>query len=366
METQGADRRGHAEAFCELQVRVDGMLKVAIVGCGKVADSHVRQIQSIAECEIVGVCDREPLMARQLAERFQVKRCFAEVRELISEARPDVIHITTPPASHLEIAKYCLEQGCHVYVEKPFTLYAHEAEQIINLADQKDLHVTAGHNYQFTPVARRMREMVKSGYLGGPPLHMEGYYCYDVRHSYYARAVLGDKDHWVRKLPGKLLHNIISHGIARIAEYVADHSPQVTACGFPSAYLKSLDETEIVDELRVIVNDQERATAYFTFSSQMKPAINQFRIFGPWNGLLLDQDQDLLLCLNAQKVTTKADLRTLSALFIKQRLRELPGELRGFMPQDQTMESGMRLLIEAFYRSIVKAPPRPFLLVKFC
>jgi len=50
-----------------------GMLRVAIVGCGKIADDHCSQIQRIKGCEIVGVCDQEPLMARQLSERFPVK-----------------------------------------------------------------------------------------------------------------------------------------------------------------------------------------------------------------------------------------------------------------------------------------------------
>ena len=103
------------------------MLKVAIVGCGKIADAHASQIRRIAGCEIVGVCDKEPLMARQLYERFPIRRYFSEVADLLREARPDVIHITTPPESHYDLARLCLEHGCHVYVEKPFTLYASEA-----------------------------------------------------------------------------------------------------------------------------------------------------------------------------------------------------------------------------------------------
>jgi len=73
------------------------MLKVAIVGCGKIADSHASQIQWIEGCEIVGVCDREPLMAEQLSARFAVKRHFTDLTALLEEARPDVVHITTPP-----------------------------------------------------------------------------------------------------------------------------------------------------------------------------------------------------------------------------------------------------------------------------
>ena len=125
------------------------MLKVAIVGCGKIADAHASQIQRVGGCEIVGVCDRELLMAKQLYERFPVKRYFADLSDLVSEARPDVVHITTPPESHFEIARFCLENGCHVYVEKPFTLDADEAQRLIDLAEQNGLKLTlAGHTYQ--------------------------------------------------------------------------------------------------------------------------------------------------------------------------------------------------------------------------
>jgi len=87
------------------------MLKVAIVGCGKIADAHASMIQWIKDCEIVGVCDQEELMARQLAERFGVKRHFTDVNELMSSIQPDVVHITTPPKSHFEIATSCLESA---------------------------------------------------------------------------------------------------------------------------------------------------------------------------------------------------------------------------------------------------------------
>ena len=60
------------------------MLRVAIVGCGKIADAHASQIRRIAGCEIVGVCDTEPLMARQLAERFPVAAHFSDVNALIA------------------------------------------------------------------------------------------------------------------------------------------------------------------------------------------------------------------------------------------------------------------------------------------
>lgn len=335
------------------------MLKVAIVGCGKIADSHALQIQRIEGCEIVAVCDREPLMAKQLYERFPVKQYFTDLTELLETARPDVVHITTPAESHFDVAKFCLEHGCNVYVEKPFTLYAEQAERLVGLAERKRVKLTVGHNDQFSHVARRMRALVQSGYLGGAPVHMESYYTYDLGDPSYARALLGDENHWVRRLPGKLLQNVISHGIARIAEFMTSDSPQVIAHGFVSSLLKQIDEREIVDELRVIIREEQGTTAYFTFSSQMKPPMHLLRLYGPKNGLILDQDHEILIRLRGQKFKSYADMFIPPALFAKQHLGNLCSNVQLFLGRDFHMDSGMKYLIESFYRSIRDDSPVP-------
>jgi predicted dehydrogenase len=335
------------------------VLKVAIVGCGKIADSHASQIQRIRGCEIVGVCDREPLMAKQLFKRFPIKQYFSDVAELLSESKPDVVHITTPPQGHYDIAKACLDSGCHVYVEKPFTIWEEEARGLISLANEKGLKITAGHDDQFSHVARRMRSLVRSGYLGGDPVHMESYYCYEMARTGYAGALLGDKQHWVRRLPGKLLQNIISHGIARISEFLPGESPEIIAHGFTSPLLKSMGETEIVDELRVIISDEDRATAYFTFSSQMRPTLHQFRLYGPKNGLILDQDEETLIRLRGARYKSYAEKFVPPVDMARQNLTNLGTNLKIFMQRDFQMKSGMKYLIESFYRSIVEGTPDP-------
>jgi predicted dehydrogenase len=335
------------------------VLKVAIVGCGKIADSHASQIQRIRGCEIVGVCDREPLMARQLSKRFPIKQYFSNLTELLNEAKPDVVHITTPPQSHFDIAKTCLEWGCHVYVEKPFTVWEDEARSLIGQATEKGLKITAGHDDQFSHVARRMRALIQSGYLGGGPVHMDSYYCYELARSGYAGAFLGDKEHWIRRLPGMLLQNIISHGIARIAEFLTSESPEVIAHGFTSSFLKSMGETEIIDELRVIINDQDRTTAYFTFSSQLRPSLHEFRVYGPKNGLILDQDQETLIKLRGSRYKSYAEKFIPPVTIGGQNLRNLTTNLKTFLTMDFHMKSGMKYLIETFYRSIVEGTPLP-------
>ena len=335
------------------------MLRVAIIGCGKIADSHASQIGRIKGCEIVGVYDREPLMAQQLAKRFPIKKAFSSLTQLLDEARPDVVHITTPPQGHFDLARTCLEYGCHIYVEKPFTVWADEAEKLIAIANERQLKLTVGHDDQFSHVSRRMRSIVRNGFLGGSPVHMESYYCYEISKAGYSGALLGDKKHWVRRLPGKLLQNIISHGIARIAEFLAGDSPEVITYGFTSPLLRSMGETEIIDELRVIIHDVDGTTAYFTFSSQMRPGLHGFRIYGSKNGLMLDQDQETLIKLRGAQYKSYAEKFVPPIVLAGQYLGNASLNLKTFLGNDFHMKSGLKFLIESFYRSIIEGTPEP-------
>src|SRR5207302_249673 len=116
----------------------------------------------------------------------------------------------------------------------------------------------------------------------------ESHWPYNLSDMSYVGPLLGNRDHWVRKLPGQLLHNIISHGIAKLAEFLDDELGEIVARGFQSAELRNLGGGEILDELRVLIQDGSGTTAFFSFSSQIKPALNQLRICGPVNSLLVD------------------------------------------------------------------------------
>jgi predicted dehydrogenase len=188
---------------------------------------------------------------------------------------------------------------------------------------------------------------------------MESYFCYDLGNPTYARAFLGDKHHWVRKLPGKLLQNIISHGIARIAEFLTSESPKVIAHGFVSPLLKRLGGNEIIDELRVIISEEERTTAYFTFSSQMRPSLHQFRIYGTENGLILDQDHETLIKLRGARFKSYLEQFVPPAAVAQQYLANMAVNVKAFLAKDFYTGSGMRHLIESFYRSITDGTPVP-------
>jgi predicted dehydrogenase len=334
------------------------MLKVAILGCGKIADQHMEQILLVPGARVVAVCDREELMARQIQERFNIDAYFTDVMALLKQARPDVVHITTPPQSHAALGKICLQAGCHLYIEKPITVTAAEAEELIQLAERNRLRLTVGHNAQFRHAALAMRRLIAEGFLGGPPLHMESYYCYDLRDATYAKALLGDGQHWVRTLPGGLLHNIISHGISKVAEFLGGESADLLAYGFTSPLLHSIGETEIVDELRVIIHDGS-ATAYFTFSSQMQPALHQLRLYGKKNGLIVDDDQQTVIRLRGPRHKSYLEQFLPPWDYARQYAACSLGNIKKFLAADFHTGYGMKTLIQKLHRSITEGTPVP-------
>src|SRR6266480_2283260 len=337
------------------------MLKVAIVGCGKIADQHVHAIRRIPDCKLVGVCDRELLMAKQLGERFGISACFGDVTEMVRAVAPDVVHITTPPQNHCMLAKECLNAGSHVYLEKPFTVTAEEAKSLIELADRANLKVTAGHNLQFTLEMMEMRRLVNGGFLGGRPIHVESYFSYDLGDKSYAGAFLGNRQHWVRQLPGQLLHNIISHGIARLGEFLDNELTEIVATAGQSESLRTSGADEVLDELRVMIRDKGGMTAFFCFSTQIR-ALNEFRILGPAGSISVDVITGSLIRNERRAYKSYLSYFVPPLKNAREHLRSARLNLTNFVRRRLYQDSGMKELIERFYTSIRLdlAPPIPY------
>ena len=130
-------------------------LKVAVVGCGKIADGHVEEIQKLGDAaRVVAVVDRELLMAEQLASRYGLPGFYDDLDRMLAIERPDVVHITTPPQSHLAIGVRALDAGAHVYVEKPLTLCYADSRALVLHALGAGKKLTIGYSYYFDPPAR--------------------------------------------------------------------------------------------------------------------------------------------------------------------------------------------------------------------
>jgi predicted dehydrogenase len=190
---------------------------------------------------------------------------------------------------------------------------------------------------------------------------MESIYGYSFGDASYARALLGNADHWVRKLPGSLLQNIISHGVSKIAEFLQGDHPEVIAQGSTSPFLKSIGEHGIIDEVRVMIRDETSTTAYFTFSSQIKPTLHQFRLYGVKNSLIVDDDSQLLIKLENKEYKSYLRYFLPPFEFAGQYVDNFGRNLKKFLFKDFHManDAGLKTLIEKFYLSVEKDAPLP-------
>jgi len=333
-------------------------LKVAIVGCGKIADGHIEEIQKIpALASVVAVCDLELLMAEQVAVRYGVPAHYDSFERMLERERPDVVHITTPPQSHLSLAMTAMDAGAHVYVEKPLTMNYEDSKRLVEYAEKAKKQLTIGYSYLFDPPALAMRELIAKGALG-EAVHVESFYGYNLSGPFGA-AILGDARHWVHRLPGKLLHNNIDHLLYKVTEFMGDEQPKIIAQGSVRRKERFGDDRDaMVDELRLMILG-ERISVYGLFSSHIKPAGHLARVYGTKNTINVDYVARTVT-LEAQ-TTLPSALGRLAPAFSQGAayLREGGKNLARFVKSDFHYFSGLNRLMTMYYESIRDGGPPP-------
>ncbi len=333
-------------------------LKVALVGCGKIADGHVEEIAKMPElARVMAVCDREPLMAEQIAMRYGLPAHYHCFETLLATEKPDVVHITTPPASHLPLAIAAIDAGCHVYVEKPLTLCHADSRTLLDHGARARRRVTVGYTYFFDPPAIAMRQLIAEGAVGDV-VHAESFYGYDLSGA-YGSAILSDEAHWVHGLPGQLLHNNIDHLLNKTLELVEDERPAVHARGLVRRARRYGDRRDdMLDELRVLIQG-ERTSAYATFSAHARPIGHFVRVYGTRNTMHVDY-LSRSITLETPSRLPSAVGRLLPAFGQAwQHLRAGGANVLRFARSEFHFMAGLNHLIAAFYRSILEDRPAP-------
>lgn len=141
-------------------------MKAAIIGTGTIAREHLGALAELPGVTTVGVCDLSETLAEATAHRFGVERWYTDYRQMLERARPDVVHVTTPPPSHHRLAMDCLDAGAHVLCEKPITERRDQFVQLRGLAEERGLMLVENHNYMFNAPMQRIIGMVERGELG--------------------------------------------------------------------------------------------------------------------------------------------------------------------------------------------------------
>ncbi|WBX77963.1 Gfo/Idh/MocA family oxidoreductase [Tenacibaculum ovolyticum] len=135
------------------------MLKAGVLGAGHLGKIHLRLLQQSKKYDLIGFYDPFTENAKKVAKEFGYK-LFDSIEELINAV--DVVDIVTPTLSHFDCAKQAIENGKHVFIEKPITNTLQEAEAIKTLASQNHVRGQVGHVERFNPAFTAVKDMIDS------------------------------------------------------------------------------------------------------------------------------------------------------------------------------------------------------------
>jgi predicted dehydrogenase len=235
----------------------------AVVGAGAVAKQHLACLSELPGARVAAVCDLSSAMAGSAAERFGVSAHYTDHRQLLAELEPDVVHVTTPPAAHFEIAMDALAAGAHVVVEKPIVVGPDQLDELLDEAERRQLVAIENYNYVFNPQVREIRRLIATGELG-ELAHVEIDLAVDVlsEGSPFADPNL---PHPALALPGGLVADFLPH-LASLTYFLAGPHSSVSTIWREN-------------EMRALV-DAERATASLSFSPTSQPDGFWLRVHG--------------------------------------------------------------------------------------
>ncbi len=141
-------------------------LSVGVIGFGYWGPNIVRNFHMQDDSRVSIVCDRRPEALVKVAKAYPEMEVTSDIMEVLHSPNVDIVAVVTPVWTHFELAKAALENGKHVFVEKPFTSTSEQAEELIELAERKNLKIMVDHTFLFTGAVRKMKQLIDAGELG--------------------------------------------------------------------------------------------------------------------------------------------------------------------------------------------------------
>ena len=134
--------------------------RVGVIGVGHLGQHHARVYTELLDARLVGIADADENRGHFVCENLGVPY-YTNMEDLIERQRPDALSIVVPTSFHYSIAKQALEKGIHVLIEKPVTTRPSEAEELLNIAAQKNLVLQVGHIERFNGAIRYISQTVR-------------------------------------------------------------------------------------------------------------------------------------------------------------------------------------------------------------
>ena len=146
--------------------RMSSTIRFGVVGYGYWGPNIVRNLQGMAGVDITSVCDKSSAARRRVHKNHPQIYVISDANEVMTSPEIDAVAIVTPVWTHFELAKAALENGKHIFVEKPFTGNVHQAEELIELAEKKNLKIMVDHTFLFTGAVKKIKQILQEGQLG--------------------------------------------------------------------------------------------------------------------------------------------------------------------------------------------------------
>jgi predicted dehydrogenase len=142
------------------------VIRIGVLGYGYWGPNIVRNFHGQEQSRVVSVCDQSPKSLQRVRQSYPDMHVTSDYNELLRSTDVDAIAVVTPVRTHYEFAKAALENGKHVFVEKPFTCTSAQAEELIELAERKNLKIMVDHTFLFTGAVRKIRKLIDEDTLG--------------------------------------------------------------------------------------------------------------------------------------------------------------------------------------------------------
>ena len=134
-------------------------IKIGVIGTGHLGKLHTKMYSQIDTCELIGVYDINMEEAKLTAQEFGTKN-FEDLNDLLNSL--NAVSIAASTSAHYDLAKECLEKGLHVFVEKPISATIPQAEELVNLSNQKSLNLQVGHIERFNPALLALEKYISN------------------------------------------------------------------------------------------------------------------------------------------------------------------------------------------------------------
>lgn len=142
------------------------MIRIGVIGYGYWGPNIVRNFNGVNGAKVTAVCDLSDDMCQRVAKAYPGMEVTSDPNRILTSPDIDAVAVITPVFTHFDLAKKALENGKHVFVEKPFTSTVAQAEELNKIADKKKLSIMVDHTFIFTGAVRKIKKMVEEGHLG--------------------------------------------------------------------------------------------------------------------------------------------------------------------------------------------------------